>query len=94
MFFNDFDSDEVKQVIEDLAQTCADDDEWADGVDMWERVYQKTGDWACYPIDHIKLCAYYAPTDCSKGYESYEDSPIAQFENAVYDRAVEIRGFE
>lgn len=92
MFFPEFDSEEIKQVIEDLAQTCANDDEWSEGVDLWERVYEKTGDWCCYPIDHIKLCAYYAPNECARGWESYEDTPLAQFENDVYDRVIEIRG--
>lgn len=92
MLFPEFDSDEIKQVIEDLAQQCADDGEWMEDVDLWTRVYEKCGDWCTYPIDHIKLCAHYAPNECSCGYESYEDSPIAQFENDVYDRAIEIRG--
>lgn len=94
MFFSEFDSDEIKQVIEDLAQTCADDDEWMEGVDLWMRVFEKANDWCCYPIDNIKLCAYYAPSDCAKGWESYEDTPFAQFENDIYDRACEIRGEE
>lgn len=91
MYFNEFDTDEVKQAIESLAKECADDNEWADGVDLWERVYQKTEDWCTYPIDHIKLCAYYEPNTCSTMFGSYEDTPFAQFENDVYDRAVELR---
>ncbi len=92
MHFNEFDSDEIKEVIEDLAQQCADDDEWMEGVDLWTRVYEKAGNWCCYPIDHIKLCAYYAPNDCATSWESYEDTPFARFEGDIYDRACEIRG--
>lgn len=92
MHFREFDTQEVKDAIESLAQEVADDDEWCEGVGLWVRTYEKVSNWCSYPIDHIMLCAYYAPNDCSYGYESYEDSPIAQFENDVYDRAVEIRG--
>ena len=94
MYFREFDTEEVKAAIEDMAQVCADDDEWCEGVDMWTRVHEKAGDWLCYPIDHIRLCAHYAPNDAATGYESFEDTPVAQFENDIYDRAIEIRGYE
>lgn len=93
MFFNEFDTDEIKQVVEDLAQECADDDQWSEGVSILSRVYEKCGDWCCYPADAAKLIGFYGGfLDAVTGYESYEDTPMALFENDVYDRVMEIRG--
>ena len=94
MFFNEFSTDDMKDVIEGLAQECADDDQWCEGTELWTRVYEKCGYWCCYPADAVKLIAYYGALDAVKGYESYEDTPMARFEGDVYDRAVEIRGSE
>ena len=93
MYFNEFDTIEVKGWIEDAAQKCADDSQWCDGVSLDTRVTETCDECITYQRDMIMLIAYYGASDVVAGCE-FEDSPYAQFENDVAERARQIMGID
>ena len=90
---NEFDTEEVKSWIESCAEQVADDDQWCDGVSLMERTYEAVDGVITYTRDALMVIAYYGAFDALKG-QDYEDSPIYQFTNDVYERACQICGRE
>lgn len=88
MKYKEFDSDIVKDWIDIAAERVVDD--YDDDDPFSERVYDSCEREIESYWDQIVLCAYYDPRGACTGIQSYEDSPYAQFENDVYNRAKDL----
>lgn len=87
MYFREFSTDVVDDWIEGYAGECIDN--YDDDLPLSERVCDATEMIGCYAADALALVAYYGLFEaCNGGRSDFEDSPIAQFQNDVYYRAL------
>lgn len=91
MWFESFTDEDVHDWIDDCAQRMIDD--YDDDVDETTRLQEVVENYTCYAADAIKLVAYYDVFDVIAGCD-FDDSPIARFENDVFEAYLALKGEE
>lgn len=84
MRYSEFDAEDVRGWIGDIADACTDPDQYDEDTEMDARIVDQINSYISSNRDALMVIAYYGAYDYVGGCD-FEDSPLAQFEQDIYD---------